>query len=189
MIAEGLCTTCDPQGQVNLAPMGPIVIDDFRSLVLRPFPGSRTYDNLQRLQSAVFHITDDAATIALSAIDQLDQLPPLAPIVHFDVPRLADCVRWYALRVNDWDATGQRPRAVCQVVASGRVREFWGFNRARHALIEAAILATRLAWHPADRVRGRLTELAEAVDKTGGPAEQLAFARLQSWVFAQLELA
>ncbi|MFO0912783.1 MAG: DUF447 family protein [Pirellulales bacterium] len=195
MIVEGLCTTVDLEGRLNLAPLGPIVEGDFESLILRPFPGSKTYENLKARRRCVFHVTDDAATMALAAIDQLDDWPPCVPVAilespegspsAWDVPHLVDCVRWYALELVSWDESGPRPVAEGRVVASGRERDFWGFNRARHALIETAILATRLAWHSPEEIARQLDHCRTVVNKTGGPAELLAFDRLHAWISAR----
>ena len=40
--------------------------------------------------------------------------------------------------------TAKNDAIVADVVDSGRLRDFFGFNRAKHAVIEAAILATRI---------------------------------------------
>jgi hypothetical protein len=66
------------------------------------------------------------------------------------------------------------------VVASGTLREFFGFNRAKHAVLEAAILATRTDFLPAAEILSEFARLRVAVDKTGGPAERRAFELLQT---------
>ena len=54
--------------------------------------------------------------------------------------------------------------------------EFLGFNRARHAVLEATILATRTHLIPAEQIRDELARLQVIVDKTAGPREQEAMA-------------
>jgi hypothetical protein len=68
------------------------------------------------------------------------------------------------------------------VVHHGWRREFLGFNRARHAVLEAAILATRTNLLPADTVGGEFGRLQIIVDKTAGPREQEAMALLTEHV-------
>jgi hypothetical protein len=65
-----------------------------------------------------------------------------------------------------------------RVVGHGRVRDFLGFNRAKHAVLEAAILATRIHLVPADELSGEVSRLERIVEKTGGRQETLAFALL-----------
>lgn len=68
------------------------------------------------------------------------------------------------------------------VVHRGVRREFIGFNRARHAVLEAAIYATRLHLLPRDLVESELARLQVIVDKTAGPAEHEAMSLLADHV-------
>jgi hypothetical protein len=61
-------------------------------------------------------------------------------------------------------------------------REFIGFNRARHAVLEAAILATRTHLIPPEQIRDEFARLQIIVDKTAGPREQEAMALLTQYV-------
>jgi hypothetical protein len=82
--------------------------------------------------------------------------------------------------VRSLDDSQERTEIHCEVVASGTLREFFGFNRAKHAVLEAAILATRTDFLPAAEILGEFARLRVAVDKTGGPAERRAFELLQT---------
>jgi hypothetical protein len=75
-----------------------------------------------------------------------------------------------------------RTRLHAETVAEGRLRDFLGFNRARHAVVEAAILATRTAFLPLAEILAEFQKLAVIVAKTGGPAEDAAFRLLHSHV-------
>ena len=44
-----------------------------------------------------------------------------------------------------------------------------------HAVIEAAILATRIAYLPIEEIRRQFLNLAVLIEKTGGPKERAAF--------------
>ena len=66
------------------------------------------------------------------------------------------------------------------------MREFFGLNRAKHAVVEAAILATRLHLLAAVEVLADLGKLRVLVEKTGGPAEHAAFQFLQDYVEARV---
>jgi hypothetical protein len=57
-----------------------------------------------------------------------------------------------------------------------------GFNRAKHAVLEAAILATRTHLLPKDQIRDEFSRLQVIVDKTAGPREQEAMALLTQYV-------
>jgi len=66
------------------------------------------------------------------------------------------------------------------VTHSGWRRDFFGFNRAKHAVLEAAILATRTSFLSLDDVSREFARLEPLVTKTGGASEREAFALLQA---------
>lgn len=180
-VLEGVVTTQSPAGVVNVAPMGPIVQPDFARLTLRPFPGSTTFTNLAALPRGVFHVTDDVLLLARGAIGRVTDAPTTA-IADFPIPRLTDCCRWWAFAVTQVDQSEQRATLHCQVVEQGEVRPFLGFNRAKHAVLEAAILATRLHLTGAAAVLAEYEHLQTLVDKTGSAHEQVAFMELRQYV-------
>lgn len=175
-------TTLSADGAVNISPMGPIVDESMTELVLRPYQTSTTYQNLKRTRQGVFHMTDDVELIAHAALGQPAPLPPLAPAEAMEGQIITSACRWYALRVRTLDDSQERTEIVCDVVDRGTLREFFGFNRAKHAVLEAAILATRVAFLPADEIRAEMARLKSPVVKTGGPAELRAFEYLASEV-------
>ena len=89
---------------------------------------------------------------------------------------------WRELEVVSIDDTPPRSRIEARVVHRGTRREFLGFNRARHAVLEAAILATRTHLLPAEEIREDFARLQVIVDKTAGPREQEAMAMLTEYV-------
>lgn len=182
MILEAIVTTLNADGSVNVAPMGPQVDAEMRSFVLRPYQSSTTYQNLKRTGQGVLHVTDDVELLARAAIGPLSPMRELAPAEGVEGFRLADCCRWYAFRLRSLDDSQPRTTIVADVVQRGHVRDFFGFNRAKHAVVEAAILATRLDLSPTDEIRAEYQRLKILVDKTGGEQEQRAFQILQAHV-------
>ena len=181
-LLEGIVTTLNADAAPHIAPMGPIVDADFNQLVLRPFRTSTTYANLKRSGEGVLHVTDDVELLARAAVGRLKKMPPLVPAEAVRGVILADACRWYAFRVESLDDRDERTRIVARVVDRDRLRDFFGFNRAKHAVVEAAILATRIGLLEADHIRNELDRLAVLVDKTGGHQERRAFDFLQSHV-------
>jgi hypothetical protein len=188
LLLEGIVTTLNEDGSPHIAPMGPIVDAGFTQILLRPFRTSTTYRNLKRTGQGVLHVTDDVDLFACAAVGRLEVLPRLQPAQAIDGVILADACRWYALRVESLDDNHERTAIVARVVEQGQLREFFGFNRAKHAVIEAAILATRIDWLDAGHIRDEFARLAVIVDKTGGHQEHAAFAFLQEYVREQLSL-
>jgi hypothetical protein len=99
---------------------------------------------------------------------------------------LSDACRWYAFRIESLDDRDERTTIVARVVDRGTIRDFFGFNRAKHAVIEAAILATRIAFLEPEHIRKEVSRLASPVEKTGGHSERRAFAFLQAYIDERL---
>jgi beta-ribofuranosylaminobenzene 5'-phosphate synthase len=182
VVVEGLVTTENADGSPHLAPMGPTVDAEMNRFVLRPFATSTTLANLRRTGRGVLHITDDVELIAAAAIGQIEPRPRYLRSADQGRWILADCCRWYAFRVQSLDDHGPRIEIHAKVDAWGNVRDFCGFNRAKHAVVEAAILATRVALISAEELHGEFARLTPLVEKTGGPAERRAFERLREYV-------
>jgi hypothetical protein len=188
MILEGIVTTLNPGGEPNISPMGPIVDAAMERLTLRPYQTSTTYQNLKRTGQGVFHVTDDVELLARAAIGRLETAPAVIPATSVAGVVLADACRWYAFRVVRLDDSQERTTIECDVVDRGRIRDFFGFNRAKHAVLEAAILATRVGILDAGLIREELQRLKIPVEKTAGDQELRAFALLEDYVNRKLEL-
>jgi hypothetical protein len=185
MILEGLVTTIDDDGAVHLAPMGPHVEGpEFQRFELRPFPTSQTYLNLKRHGEGVLHVTDDVLTLARAAIGRATapQCEPARCVRGFV---LSDCCRYFEFRVSAIDDSQERIRMAAEVVHAGRKRDFFGFNRAKHAVVEAAILATRVNILAIEQIATEFERLKVLVEKTGGASEHEAFALLAQFVQAR----
>lgn len=182
MILESIVTSRNPDGTINISPMGPTVSADMNRFELRPFNTSQTFANLKRYRVGIMHVTDDVDLIARSAIGRLDQQPPLVPGQLVDCQAIADACRWYEFEVEFIDETGPRMNLNCKTVHTHHNRDFFGFNRAKHAVLEAAILATRIDFLPAEEIADQFHRLATIVEKTGGPIEKKAFDLLQRFV-------
>src|SRR4051812_6277038 len=181
VIIESIVTTIAADGAVNCAPMG-VEWDgtDAAPIVLKPFLETATYRNIVATGAAVVNITDDVRIFARAAISN-----PVYPTVPATVVRgvvLADCCAWRELEVGSIDSTPPRSRIETVTVHRGARREFIGFNRARHAVLETAIYATRLHMLPRDFIESELARLQTIVDKTAGPGEQEAMALLAAHI-------
>jgi hypothetical protein len=95
---------------------------------------------------------------------------------------LVDACRYHEFRVVELDDRDERVTIAVTTLAQGRLRDFFGFNRAKHAVVEAAILATRTDWLPLAEILDEFRRLAVPVDKTGGPRERAAFTLLHRHV-------
>jgi len=178
MIVESIVTTVAADGAVNCAPMGVEWGDD--RIVLKPFLETATYRNVLATRAAVVNLVDDVRIFARAAIS--NPVYPTVPSAVVKGVRLADCCSWRELEVQAIDSTPPRSRIDTAVVHRGFQREFIGFNRARHAVLEAAIYATRLHLLPREFITSELERLQVIVDKTAGPEEREAMALLAAFV-------
>jgi hypothetical protein len=180
MIVESIVTTVAADGTVNCAPMG-VEWGDER-IVLKPFLDTATYRNVVASRTAVVNLVDDVRIFARAAIS--NPVYPTVPAVVVQGVRLADCCSWREVDVRAIDSTPPRSRIDTAVVHRGQQREFIGFNRARHAVLEAAIYATRLHLLPRDFIVSEFDRLRLIVDKTAGPDEHEAMMLLTAFVEA-----
>ena len=181
MIVETIVTSMAPDGAINFAPMGVEWSED--ALVLKPFLETTTFRNVSGSGVAVVNLTDDVMLFAQAAISS-PQYPSFPAEVVRGVVLEAAC-SWRELEVVSVDDSPPRSRLETRVVHRGRRREFIGFNRARHAVLEAAILATRTHLLPAEQIRSEFEKLQIIVDKTAGPREREAMALLTTHVGAR----
>ena len=190
MILEGVVTTVAAGGAAHVAPMGPLVEPpaagrDLERFVLRPFRTAQTYANLKAHGEGVLHVTDDVLLLARAALGPVEPPPPVVPAARVRGFVLQDACRYYEFRVAAMDEREERVRIEAEVVHGGRLRDFFGLNRAKHAVVEAAILATRTALLPPEEIAAEYRKLSVLVEKTGGPREQEAFALLREYVQQQ----
>jgi uncharacterized protein len=170
VIVETVTTTINPDGTVNCAAMGVEWGDE--TIVIKPYLSTRTLRNLRATGAAVVNLTDDILLFTEAALG--DPQPPTRPTVTIDGAVLADACSWREVTVEAIDASGPRARVTTHVVGGGAGREFIGFNRARHAVLEASIIASRARMLPAEEIRAELERLQVLVDKTAGPREREA---------------
>ena len=186
-IIETVVTTINPDGSVNCGAMG--VEWGEERIVIKPYAGTRTLRNLRATGAAVVNLTDDVLLFSQAALG--DPHPPTRPAASVEGAVLDDASSWREVRVEAIDDSAERARVSTVVVDRGTGREFLGLNRARHAVLEASILASRAHLLPAEDIRAELGRLQVLVDKTGGPREREAMAyverRLRAAVGDRLE--
>ncbi len=186
MIIETLLTTLSADGTLNCAPMG-VEWGDDQTIVIKPFVDTTTFRNLAATRAAVLNLTDDARLFALAVIHHpAADAPATVPAVVVRGAVLEAACSWREVEVTVVDDAPPRSRITTMVVHRGTRREFLGFNRARHAVLEAAILATRTHLLPAAEIRAEYARLQVLVDKTAGPAEREAMALLTDFVDERL---
>jgi len=180
MIRETIVSTAGREGRVHLAPIG--IIADGDGFIIAPFRPSTTLDNLNVVPFAVANYTDDVRIFAGCLTGRSDW--PTTTAHEVPVPRLAGALAHAELTVTRTTDDEQRPRFHCRVVHRATHAPFPGFNRAQAAVVEAAILVSRLHLLAREKVEQEMAYLRIAVEKTAGPAEQEAWTWLTDKVRA-----
>jgi hypothetical protein len=181
-IRETIITTVDGNGKVHIAPIGIIAEKD--GWVIAPFRPSVTLDNLAAVPFAVANYTDDVSIFAGCLTGRRDW--PTVPVEGFPVPRLAAALAHSVLAVESVSDDGLRPRHFCRVVQEGTHAPFTGFNRAKAAVLELAILVSRLNMLPREKIDAEIAYLSIAIEKTAGPDEKEAWGWLMQKVTEHL---
>jgi hypothetical protein len=178
-ILETLVVTRNPDGSPHIAPMGARARG--QHLLLAPFRPSRTLDNLVRERCASVNATDDVRIYAGCLTGRRDW--PVQRCARIACGRLAGALAHREVEVVEIKDHAQRPELLCRVVAEASHGAFLGFNRAQAAVLELAILASRLDRLPAEKIDREFDYLRIAVDKTAGPREREAW----SWLVERIE--
>ena len=178
MIRETIVTTRRADGSAHIAPMGIHVLGEH--LLIAPFRPSATLDNLLREPRAVLNYTDDVRVYAGCLTGRRNW--PVVPTDTFDGLRLADSLAHAELEVDRQEDDPTRPRFYCRQVHQAVHGPFLGFNRAQAAVIETAILVSRLDRLSQEKIEQELAYLTIAVEKTAGPREQEAW----GWLLAAI---
>ncbi|MEX0696473.1 MAG: DUF447 domain-containing protein [Dongiaceae bacterium] len=180
MIRETVVTTQDRAGVVHVAPIG--LIEDGEHLVIAPFRPSRTLDNLRENPFAVANYTDDVRVFAGCLTGR--RVWSTRPATKVAGAVLDGALAHAELAVVDVAEDAARPRFRCAVVHEATHAPFRGFNRAQAAVVEAAILVSRLHMLPFDQIERETAYLRIAIDKTAGPREREAWGWLMEKIAA-----
>jgi hypothetical protein len=178
-IRECIVTTADSDGKVHIAPLGIIAEKD--GWVIAPFRPSVTLDNLAAVPFAVASYTDDVRVFAGCLTGRKDW--PTVAVDGCPVPRIEAALAHSVLQVVTVQDDGVRPRHFCRVVEERTHAPFTGFNRAKAAVLELAILVSRLDMLPREKIEAEIAYLTIAIEKTAGPDEREAW----SWLMQRVD--
>jgi len=175
-IRESVVVTTEADGSPHIAPLG--VIEQPPHLILAPFRPSRTLDNLERHPAATVNYVDDVRIIAGCVTGRRREWP-VVPAERIRGFRLADALAHSELEIVGVEPDELRPRFLGREVHRGLHRPFLGHNRAKHAVIEGAILISRLHLLPRAEIEAQFRRLCVLVEKTAGEAEREAWSWLE----------
>lgn len=178
MIQESIVITQNPQGVAHIAPMGLHVVPE--GLLVMPFKPSTTLDNLRATGTATVNYCDDVRIFAGCLTGRRDW--PLKPAEQIDGHYLEAALAHDEIELVDEQDDELRPKLTCKIIHTGNHAPFKGYNRAQFAVIEAAILISRLHMLPWDKVESEIAYLKIGLDKTAGDREIEAWGWLMTTV-------
>ena len=183
-IIETIVTTRSSDGEIHIAPLG-LIQDgdghDANAWIIAPFRPSRTLDNLLENGFAVANHIADVRVFAGCVVGRKHW--PVRRALKGDGGVMSNASTHWELQVQHVDEDPERPRFHCLIVHQETHRPWTGFNRAQAAVIEAAVLVTRLDRLPREKIETELAYLEIAVSKTAGPREQEAW----SWLMEKVD--
>lgn len=196
MVIEGVLTTENADGSMHVSPIGPHVNEGLSAWTLKPFQSSATFINLRASSRAVFHVVDDPLLMAASVLGLCNVGEKTAIVDHFlgvdELMRLTSSqfkaeigwvldlgCRYFALAVAQWDISTPRAVATCSLSMQEDKRPFWGWNRARHSILELSILASRVHMLERAVIEEELKRHQNIIEKTAGTREIVAWELLK----------
>ena len=180
-IRESIVTTLNEDGTAHIAPFGVIV--EAPHLVIAPFHPSTTLDNLRRHPFACINYTTDVRIFA-GCVTRRQRQWPVVPAERTKGWRLEAALAHAEVAVAEVVEDELRPRFRCRELHEATHAPFHGFNRAQSAVLEGAILVSRLQLLPRDKIEAELRYLTIAIGKTAGEAEHQAWGWLMEAVAA-----
>lgn len=171
MIQETLITTTNSAGQIHIAPMGIHVEEDH--VIILPFKPSTTLENLLHNQCAVINYCDDVRIFAGCLTGRRDW--PTHPAERIQGHYLSASLAHSEVVLEHFEDDELRPRLYCKEVHRVNHKPFLGFNRAQFAVLEAAILISRLDRLPWEKIQSEIAYLKIGLEKTAGDRE------LEAW--------
>lgn len=178
MIFETIITSINAEGVPHVTPFGVRYEGDH--VLISPYKPSSTLTNILLSKQAVMNVTDDVRVFAAALTNR--QAWALLQANQIKGFRLANCLQHVELALIEVRDDAIRPQLVMEKIYVQQHRPYNGFNRAQAAVIELAVLVSRLHMLPQDKIQSEIQYLQIAIDKTAGEHELLAW----SWLIEKI---
>lgn len=178
MIFETIITTINVHQEVHTTPFGIQKQDGL--VVISPYQPSTTLENIMATGFAVVNMTDDVRIFAGALTGR--SIWDLTRTSQVPGYRLAAALAHQELKLVTVEQDDVRPRLLLEIVHEAQHHAFQGFNRAQAAVIELAVLVSRLKRLPMEKIQQEMEYLQIAIDKTAGEQELTAWTWLKEAV-------
>ena len=167
-VRETLVTTKNHDQSIKVSPLG-VYIDD-KTLKLRPFKPSKSLENIIRNGSGVINYVDDVRIFASCITNRKIQIN-FEKVSKIDCSRIENAISHTEFVVKDIKDHNERPTIICNPINEETHKMFYGFNRAKSAIIELCILVSRLGIIEDNKIKNEIEYLKIAIEKTAGQNE------------------
>jgi uncharacterized protein len=185
MIFETIITSANLAGEPHITPFGIRYEND--NVIISPYKPSTTLDNILATKCAVMNLTDDvrvfAGALTKRQFGELVLINKTVQTNNHNSFRLAGCLAHAELELLEVRDDAVRPQLIMKKVTEENHKSFAGFNRAQSAVIELAVLVSRLHLLPREKIQTELQYLQIAIDKTAGEREQQAW----GWLIEKID--
>ena len=172
-------TTLAEDGTPHCAPMGISEVNDH--FIIKPFKPSATYENLKRHRQCSINYTDDVRVFAGSLTGRRQWATLSCQQIEGEY--LSQALAHTELEIISFDDSDSRATFKGAIICDVTHAPFRGFNRAQSAVIDAAILVSRLTMLPVEKIQQEIAYLSIAVEKTAGERELEAW----SWLMDKIK--
>ncbi|ACT47807.1 DUF447 domain-containing protein [Methylotenera mobilis] len=179
MIYETIVSSVSAEGVPHVTPFGIRMQDGL--VVIAPFKPSTTLANILATGHAVVNLTDDVRVFAAALAEK--PVASLMPATKINGVRLAEVLAHKELKLVRFEDDDVRPQLFLEIVHEAQHQPFQGFNRAQAAVIELAVLVSRLKRLPLEKICQEIDYLTIAIEKTAGPRELEAW----GWLIEMVE--
>ena len=178
-VRETIVTTKNLDGTTKISPLG--IYIESNVLKIRPFKPSASLDNILRNKSGVINYIDDVRIFA-SCIIKKDIKSDLKKAKIIDCSFLKDAISHTEFVIEKIEDDNTRPTIICKSVHEETHKMYYGFNRAKSAVIELCILASRLGIIEDTKISDEIKYLEISIDKTAGRREKEAWEWLIDYI-------
>ena len=178
MIIETIISTMSKEKKPQTSPFG--IKKKNKLVLISPYLPSTTHTNMLENKFASISYTDNASIFVECIIKNQNFL--MKKCTSIEAYYVKDSLRHDEVKVVNYIKDDERPTFECEIIHSENHGSFLGINRARNALIEACILATRINLLPKKKILSELEYLENAILKTSGKIEQMSWNKLKKFI-------
>ena len=178
-VRETIVTTKNIDNTIKVSPLG--IYIEKNTLKIRPFKPSISLENILRNKSGVINYIDDVRIFA-SCITKKKININFTKVNKIDCSRIDGAISHTEFIIEDIIDDDARPTIICKPINEEIHKIYYGLNRAKSAVLELCILASRLGIIDDKKIQDEIKYLNIAIEKTAGESEIEAWLWLNEYI-------